>query len=562
MSIIFRIIRFDSTSPPTDAEFKWDVMGGTMGRSSSNDWVLPDTNRYLSGRHAVLRCQNGDYYITDTSTNGVFINQKPVPLGRDNSARLEHGDTLRMGGYVMEVLLDTEKAPQPEIPEAAEIPPASAAGQGADYPFANDQAEDDLPKRPTPGGRKAEPENLLDDPFAEVNHPHHPLDEPEAEPPVQPSAAEPLAADFWESGDSAVLSADHSAHIPDDPFFSDGEFMANMDAEPAAEPSRAAEGDVLSDFYQPPDIRQPADEVGVLGDFGLPKVNAGAAADDDPFDFSGIGTGIDSGTSEPEPEQAEPVQVKPVHVEPAQTEPAKAEVSGEQFGSVQDVTQTADSGRSGVPQPDVLQDEQDGLLVGQTMQRLLAGMGIADESTRQAIAEQIPPEKIGQLFRMLLQGSMDVLRTRAEIKSEMRMDVTTIQPIQNNPVKFSVSVDDALLKLLLPQGGAFMKPELAVAEAFDDIKAHQVAVIAGVQASLKLVMKRFDPDKLVERLQKQNRILANIPIQRQAHLWGLFEELYSTIEEEASDDFQRLFGLEFARAYEQQIKQLEMMRGN
>ena len=602
MSIIFRIIRFDSTSPPVDAEFKWDVMGGTMGRSSSNDWVLPDTNRYLSGRHAILRCQNGDYYITDTSTNGVFINQKPVPLGRDNSARLENGDTLKMGGYVMEVLLDSEKSSGSKMPPET----TSVVTQEADHPF---DIKDDFPKRPTPGKRKVE----SDDPFSDFNSS---FDKDEL--PQKKDEPLPLAEDFWDNSDSSSLSTSHDSQLSDDPFFSDGDFMvAGTDSERTPD-RRSIDDTPLADFYQPPDIQKPdngkadshiSEKPGKLpdNDFGLleSKVQPGFPDEDDPFDFSAIAEPLRSkqrdSTVEPEIAEAtssaqaidsimvdsdlddpfdfsgigidtpEPKKTEAVYIDDGtkitervdlttadRPEPVleQAVIAEAETGDAALIGQggrvlSVDSGK-----PDVHQE----LPAGQDIQKLLAGMGIMDESARRTIAEHVSPEKIGQLFRILLQGSMDVLRTRTEIKSEMRMDVTTIRPIQNNPVKFSVNVDDALLKLLMPQGASFMKPELALAEAFDDIKAHQVAVIAGVQASLKLVMKRFDPDKLVERLQKQNRILANIPIQRQARLWGLFEELYSTIEEEAADDFQRLFGLEFSRAYEKQIEQLEMMR--
>jgi type VI secretion system protein len=140
----------------------------------------------------------------------------------------------------------------------------------------------------------------------------------------------------------------------------------------------------------------------------------------------------------------------------------------------------------------------------------------------------------------------------------MRVELTTIQPIENNPVKFSVNVDDALARLFLPANNAFMPAEQAFIETFDDIKIHQVAVLAGVQSSLKHIFRRFNPEKLLIKLEKQNPIGAKIPIHRQAKLWSLFEDLYSTIGEEAADDFQQLFGLEFSRAYEEQIEQLEL----
>ena len=46
------------------------VHGGTIGRSGTNDWVLPDPDRYISGKHARIEYRAGSYWLTDTSSNG------------------------------------------------------------------------------------------------------------------------------------------------------------------------------------------------------------------------------------------------------------------------------------------------------------------------------------------------------------------------------------------------------------------------------------------------------------------------------------------------------------
>ena len=47
----------------------------TIGRAPDNDWVLPDPEMVLSRKHCRVSYQNGYYFLTDTSVNGVFINQ-------------------------------------------------------------------------------------------------------------------------------------------------------------------------------------------------------------------------------------------------------------------------------------------------------------------------------------------------------------------------------------------------------------------------------------------------------------------------------------------------------
>src|SRR5471032_3181465 len=61
------------------------VGGGTIGRAHDNDWVLPDPNRYLSAHHARVKFRDGAYHLIDTSSNGVFINDRVEALGRRSS---------------------------------------------------------------------------------------------------------------------------------------------------------------------------------------------------------------------------------------------------------------------------------------------------------------------------------------------------------------------------------------------------------------------------------------------------------------------------------------------
>jgi len=91
--------------------------GGTIGRSLENDWILPDPDRFISGKHATIDFQSGAYYLADVSTNGVYLNEDEEPLGQGNPRRLFHGDKLRMGDFEFEVTLDEG--------QGLELPPPS-----------------------------------------------------------------------------------------------------------------------------------------------------------------------------------------------------------------------------------------------------------------------------------------------------------------------------------------------------------------------------------------------------------------------------------------------------
>jgi type VI secretion system protein len=87
--------------------------GATIGRSTKNDWVLPDPLRYVSAQHARIACRDGQYYLEDLSTNGVYVNEDEQPLGKDVTRQLRNGDLLRVGEYQLIVAVEEDPAPAP-----------------------------------------------------------------------------------------------------------------------------------------------------------------------------------------------------------------------------------------------------------------------------------------------------------------------------------------------------------------------------------------------------------------------------------------------------------------
>ncbi|WP_097303999.1 type VI secretion system-associated FHA domain protein TagH [Pseudomonas chlororaphis] len=192
---------------------------------------------------------------------------------------------------------------------------------------------------------------------------------------------------------------------------------------------------------------------------------------------------------------------------------------------------------------------------GELLEAFLRGAGL--EQLRIDRGEtRAQMEAIGRSYRHMVEGLIEVLRARASLKGEFRMAQTMIRPVENNPLKFAPNVDEALLLLLRSGNQAFMPADQAIKESFDDLKAHQLAVMAGVQASIKHLLKRFQPAVLEARLSQPSGIGALLPGRRQAQYWELFTELYANISREAEDDFEDLFGREFSRAYEEQSSKL------
>ncbi len=174
--------------------------------------------------------------------------------------------------------------------------------------------------------------------------------------------------------------------------------------------------------------------------------------------------------------------------------------------------------------------------------------------------DQLPEimKNLGAIFRETTQGLMEILLARGDIKGEFRLDRTNIGPIENNPLKTPpgqppLTPEEVMTLLLIRRQGAYMSPVQAVREGFNDIKAHQLSVMAGIQSALNRLLLRFDPSNLETRLQ-QTVLDSILAANRKAKYWDLFTAEYRTIAHEAEEDFNELFGDEFARAYEERSR--------
>ncbi len=106
-----------------DAVREFRSEGGTIGRSLNNDWILPDPDKFISGKHATIDCNGGIYYIVDISTNGVYINDERKPIGKGKPRRLFNGDHLHLGDFEILVSIDEgEDLVMPADPKPTVVP--------------------------------------------------------------------------------------------------------------------------------------------------------------------------------------------------------------------------------------------------------------------------------------------------------------------------------------------------------------------------------------------------------------------------------------------------------
>jgi type VI secretion system protein len=102
MKLILTVVASQPGGAPPGTARAFERAEAVIGRGAGCDWILPDPANHLSKRHCVVGIAGGRATVTDTSTNGVFVNDAPQPLGNGATAALADGDRLTLGDYVLE----------------------------------------------------------------------------------------------------------------------------------------------------------------------------------------------------------------------------------------------------------------------------------------------------------------------------------------------------------------------------------------------------------------------------------------------------------------------------
>jgi type VI secretion system protein len=144
---------------------------------------------------------------------------------------------------------------------------------------------------------------------------------------------------------------------------------------------------------------------------------------------------------------------------------------------------------------------------------------------------------------------MEALKGRSDMKTRLRLSQTTIQPGENNPLKFSASVDEAVLKMLDPHGSRYLGPIEAIRDSFADLRTHQTALVGAVQAATDELMSRIEPGDLQERFDRGLKRGPLLGAANKMKYWDLYVEFYQVINQRNEQGLPALFAEEFARTY-------------
>lgn len=494
MSIVISIVKIPDSASDTKTTHTFTQQGGTIGRSSENAWSLEDPERFISSRHTEISFENGQYYLTDISTNGTFSNGSSVPIGKGNTVKLKDGDKFSLGDY--EFLVSAWQEDQPVSANNYANSPFAESSSFSD-PFQSHQEQDYFSSANSMQG------GGFGDPFG-----------------GHISSSEPLfSSDFEETDPLAFF--DKSKPNADS-------FALNNSY---SQSSHSDQADALNQSIIWPESR----------------IESGAIPDD--WD---IEMGLKPSNSTPKSPNPfiEPV-IEPV-VQKSALELTNEKILAELALLKQQAKEFANQ------KPVAKTENIPARSVNQNDKTLIDSLGLSSENLSDEKIIEIT-NVVGLLVRETVTGMMQVLSSRSSIKNEFRMNVTTIQPVENNPLKFSANVDDAMNNMFIKDGNSYKKPVDAIKEGFEGIAEHQIAILAGIRTAFKGVLERFNPDELEKRFEKYNKS-GIIPGMTKAKNWESYTRYYHDLVDDMDNSFQHLFGYEFVQAYEEQLQKLAIAR--
>ena len=166
--------------------------------------------------------------------------------------------------------------------------------------------------------------------------------------------------------------------------------------------------------------------------------------------------------------------------------------------------------------------------------------------------------RLGQLLRETIAGLTENLHLRAAQRGLLKQSNTTIQPRDNNSLKFSAGVDEALNNLLFRDSEKYLDAVEAVRQGFGDIRRHQQILMKAMLDAVVAYIERVDPEQLEQKF--SNGRTGLMAAASKLKYWDLFKDLYQVLAQRNPGEFPAAFLEEIARTYDAEATRVAGVR--
>ena len=504
------VISYNNEAPAIPLSAIFDENGGTLGRSDDNHFVLPDPKRYVSRLQASIKSDGVFHQMVNLSqANPILINGQKIEPGQEYD--LNAGDEIRVGLYLLRVESYSSECQE---------------GGALVIPFVGmpSRFDESLPARASEVVHLRPEMQVIPNDFDPFSLPSQ----------SQQNTPDPLAGlsnnnitlESLKHGDANLfnLTALDSS--------SNDESLTNTSS---LKMSRSSEADPLALFSSDSAFTKKSGYGGFNGEVVAnhsPELNAHFVTPQ-----------LNLIASEKQECESSGVVPKQSPFSLVRKEPVSASTL---LYETQDSVNTTNA------------DQANG---HELMLAFLRGTGMPQN----AISVEVTPEfmeMLGKLLATSIQGTVELIASRTMVKREVKADMTIIVPKKNNPLKFLPDGQTVLMQLLRERLPGFMEPVEAIQDAYVDLCAHQIGVVAGMRSAMAEMLERFNPELLEKKTKDRSLFDAMLPANRKARMWDRYTELFEEIRLNSQDDFHALFGKAFVAAYEMEIERFRNEKQN
>jgi type VI secretion system protein ImpI len=177
------------------------------------------------------------------------------------------------------------------------------------------------------------------------------------------------------------------------------------------------------------------------------------------------------------------------------------------------------------------------------------GAGIPEEVVAWRTSEELA-EILGGLMRVLAEDLKQLLLARAESKRLARStNQTMVQAVDNNPLKFSPTPEDALRLMFGKPTSGYLDARRTLEQSFKDLKIHQVKTYAAMQHALRMLVEDLDPQAIAESTEADKGLAALVG-SRKAKMWDTYAARWQAKTAPHEDGLVDAFMLYFAECYD------------
>ncbi|HEU0215623.1 MAG TPA: type VI secretion system-associated FHA domain protein TagH, partial [Stellaceae bacterium] len=137
-------------------------------------------------------------------------------------------------------------------------------------------------------------------------------------------------------------------------------------------------------------------------------------------------------------------------------------------------------------------------------------------------------EQLGLLMRLVTENVRQLLNARLQARRLARTaNQTVVQAIDNNPLKFAPTTEEALRIMFGPPTMSYLDGRRAFEQGFDDLKKHQIRTFAAMQQALAMLVEDLDPEAIEHETAPDKGITALVA-SRKARLWDTYVARWDT----------------------------------